>query len=82
MSEKEINVFKLGEPKTFRDLLAQSEFIIKDIEKWIDKLKETLSIARKNRELISEDNTKDALHNLSQNIIDLSKLIQKRIWGN
>lgn len=82
MSGEEINVFKLGKPSSFYELLTHSEFIVNDIEKWLNKLKETISIARKNRELISEDNTKDALHNLSQNFIDLSKLIQKKIEGN
>lgn len=82
MSGEEINVFKLGKPRSFYELLTHSEFIVNDIEKWLNKLKETISIARKNRELISEDNTKDALHNLSQNFIDLSKLIQKKIEGN
>ena len=81
MSE-EINVFKLEKPKSFNDLLAQSEFIVQDIKKWFNKLNETISIAHRHRDLISEDDTKDALHNLSQNIIDLSKLIQKKIWGD
>ena len=39
-------------------------------------------LAQKHRDLISEDEVKDAFHNLSQNIIDLSKLIQKKIWGD
>jgi len=81
MSE-EINVFKLEKPKSFNDLLAQSEFIVQDIKKWFNKLKETVYLAQKHRDLISEDDIKDALHNLSQNIIDLSKLIQKKIWGD
>lgn len=82
MSEEEINVFKLENPRSFYELLAHSEFIVNDIEKCFNKLKETISIAQAHRELISEDETKDALHNLSQNIIDLSKLIQKKIWGD
>ena len=81
MSE-EINVFKLEKPKSFYDLLAQSEFIIQDIEKWINKLNETISIAQKHREIISEDDTGDALHNLSQNIIELAELIQKKVRGD
>lgn len=82
MSEQEKNVFKLEKPKSFYDLLAQSEFIIQDIEKWFTKLKETISIAQKHRELISEDDTGDALHNISQNIIELAQLIQKKIRGD
>lgn len=82
MSGEEINVFKLEKPKSFYDLLAQSEFIVNDIEKWMNKLKETISIAQKHRELISENETKDALHNISQNIMELSQLIQNKIWGD
>lgn len=81
MPKKEINVFELEKPKSFGDLLAQNEFIVKDLEKWVNKLKETISITQKHRELISEDETKDAFHNISQNIIELSGLIQKKVRG-
>ena len=82
MPKEEINVFKLEKPKSFYDLLAQSEFIIQDIEKWFNKLNETISIAQRHRDLISEDETGDALHNLSQNIIELAELIQKKVRGD
>lgn len=82
MSRVEINVFKLEKPKSFGGLLAQSEFIIQDIEKWFNKLNETISIAHRHRDLISEDETGDALHNLSQNIIELAELIQKKVRGS
>ena len=80
MASKEINVFELEKPKSFCDLLAQSEIIVKDIGKWLIKLKVTISFAQKHRELISENETKDALHNISQNIMELSQLIQDKIW--
>ena len=81
MPSEEINVFKLEKPKSFYDLLAQSEFIIQDIEKRFKKLNETISIAQEHRALINEDETGDALHNLSQNIIELAELIQKKVRG-
>lgn len=79
MPREKIDVFNLEKPRSFNDLLAHSEFIVNDIEKWFKMLKETISIAQKHRELISEDQIKDALHNLSQNLIDLSKLIQEKL---
>jgi len=81
LSGEEINVFKLGKPKSFNDLLAQSGFIAQEIEKWFDKLENTIVVAQQQRELISEDNVKDAFHNHSQNIIDLAELIQKKVRG-
>ncbi len=76
-----IDVFELGKPESFTDLLSQIEFISKDIKKWSDEITTTNELARQHRELISESNTKDAFHNISQNIIDLSELIQKKIQG-
>ena len=72
-------VFELEKPESFNDLLSQIEFISKEIESWSDKIIRTNKIAQLHREIISESNTKDALHNISQNIIDLSKLIQKKL---
>ena len=74
-----IDVFELEKPATFTDLLSQIEFISKEIKRWSDEITTTNKIAQQHRELISESNTKDAFHNLSQNIIDLSKLIQKKL---
>ena len=76
-----IDVFELGKPVSFTDLLSQIEFISKDIKKWSNEIITTNKITRQHRELISESNTKDAFHNISQNIIDLSELIQKKIQG-
>ena len=75
----EKDVFELKKPVSFTDLLSQIEFISKDIKKWSDKITATNNLAQQHRELISEGNTKDAFHNLSQNIIELSKLIQKKL---
>ncbi len=74
-----IDVFELGKPVSFTDLLSQIEFISKDIKRWSNEIITTNKIARQHRELISESNTKDAFHNISQNIIDLSELIRKKI---
>ena len=73
------NVFELEKPESFTDLLSQIEFISKDIKRWSDKIIATNELTRQHRELISESNTKDAFHNSSQNIIELSELIQKKI---
>jgi len=73
------NVFELKKPVSFTDLLSQIGFISRAINGWADEIILTNNIARQNRELISEDNTKDAFYNISQNIIDLSKLIQKKL---
>jgi hypothetical protein len=75
----EKDVFELEKPESFNDLLSQIEFISKEIESWSDKIIRTNKVAQLHRELISESNTKDAFHNISQNIIDLSKLIQKKL---
>lgn len=75
----ENDVFELEKPESFNDLLSQIEFISKEIESWSDKIIRTNKVAQLHRELISESNTKDAFHNISQNIIDLSKLIQKKL---
>ncbi len=82
MSGEEINVFKLETPKSFVDLLAQIELISKDMKKWTDKLININGTARKELEIISEDEVKDSFHNISQNIIDLSKFIQKKVRGD
>ena len=74
-----IDVFELGKPVSFTDLLSQIEFISKDIKKWSDKIITINNVARRHKELISENNIKDAFHNISQNIIDLSELIQKKL---
>ena len=74
-----INVFELGKPVSFTDLLSQIYNISKEIKEWSDKIITVNKVARQHIELISESNTKDAFHNISQNIIDLSKLIQKKI---
>ena len=74
-----LDVFELGKPVSFTDLLSQIEFISKDIKKWSDEIAATNQLAQQHRKLISENNIKDAFHNISQNIIDLSKLIQKKI---
>ena len=73
------DLFELEKPVSFGDLLSQIEFISKELKEWIDKIISTNKIARQNRELISESDTNDAFHNISQNIIDLSKLIQKKL---
>ena len=73
------NVFELEKPESFTDLLSQIEFISKDIKRWSDKIIATNELTRQHGELISESNTKDAFHNISQNIIELSELIQKKI---
>ena len=75
----EKDVFKLEKPMDFRALLGQIELISHEINKWTEKFRIINRTARINIELISEDNTKDAFHNISQNIIDLSKLIQKKL---
>lgn len=75
----ENDVFELEKPESFNDLLSQIEFISKEIESWSDKIIRTNKVAQLHRELISESNTKDAFHNISQNIIELSKLIQKKL---
>ena len=74
-----LNVFELAKPTSFTDLLSQIEFISKEIKEWSDKIIAVNKIARENRELISESNTNDAFHNISQNIIELSELIQKKV---
>ena len=74
-----LDVFKLGKPASFNDLLSQFEFISKDLKKWSDELITVSKIARQHFELISKNNVNDAFHNISQNIIDLSKLIQKKL---
>jgi len=75
----ENDVFELEKPESFNDLLSQIEFISKDIKKWSDKIATVNKVAQQHIELISKNNTKDAFHNISQNIIDLSKLIQKKL---
>ena len=74
-----LDVFKLEKPMDFRALLGQIELISYEINKWTEEFRIINRTARINIELISGDNTKDAFHNISQNIIDLSKLIQKKI---
>ncbi|MFX0023755.1 MAG: hypothetical protein ACFE9S_15620 [Candidatus Hermodarchaeota archaeon] len=81
MSEKEIDVFKFEKPTSFGDLLVQSQFIWTEIQRWVNKLRETIVTALTNKELISENNTEDTFHNLSQNIIELCELIQKKVRG-
>ena len=73
------DLFKLEKPASFNDLIHQIEFISKEIKEWSDKIITVNKTARQNRELISEDETKDAFHNISQNIIELSELIQKKV---
>ena len=74
-----LDVFKLKKPAGFGDLLSQIEFISKDLKKWSDELITVNKIARQHGELISKSNVNDAFHNISQNIIDLSKLIQNKL---
>ena len=75
----ENDVFELEKPVNFNDLLSQIEIISKDIKKWSDKIATVNKVAQQHRELISKSSAKDAFHNISQNIIDLSKLIQKKL---
>ena len=82
MPREEINVFKLEKPKSFLELLEQVESITYEVETWLSKLVSTIDPAQNYPELISEDNVKDAFHNISQNIIDLFKLIQKKVRGD
>ncbi|HUW89715.1 MAG TPA: hypothetical protein VMV43_04275 [Candidatus Nanopelagicaceae bacterium] len=79
MTSKPDNLFKLKKPVSFYDLLSQIEFISFEIKEWSDKIIEVNKVARQNREIVSEDDTKDAFYNISQNIIDLSKLIRTKI---
>jgi len=79
LTSKPDNLFKLKKPVSFYDLLSQIAFISTEIKEWTDKIIFTDKVARQNREIVSEDDTKDAFYNISQNIIDLSKLIQTKI---
>ena len=79
MTSKPDDLFKLEKPSNFSDLLSQIEFISFEIKEWSDKIIEVNKVARQNREIVSEDDTKDAFYNISQNIIDLSKLIRTKI---
>jgi len=79
LTSKPDNLFKLKKPVSFYDLLSQIEFISFEIKEWSDKIIEVNKVARQNREIVSEDDTKDAFYNISQNIIDLSKLIRTKI---
>ncbi|MFW9973578.1 MAG: hypothetical protein ACFFDF_25585 [Candidatus Odinarchaeota archaeon] len=81
MSEQEKNVFKLEKPKDFQELVNQVETISEEIEIWLNKLYNAITVALDHSEFISEDQVNDAFHNISQNIIELSKLIQKKVRG-
>lgn len=81
MTREEINVFKLEKPKSFLELLEQVETITDEVETWLSKLDSTIGPAQNYPELISEDMVNDAFHNISQNIIKLSELIQKKVRG-
>lgn len=78
MSE-ELNVFKLKKAENFNELLMHIKLISNEIYKWIEKIKHINRFVNFDMTLIDKDNTKDAFHNISQNIIELSKLIQKKI---
>lgn len=71
-------VFKLEKPKGLSDLVSQVEIISKEMKKCIEGLINTNDTARKHFELMDQSNLHDAFHNISQNIIDLAKLIQKK----
>lgn len=73
------DIMNLEKPANFTDLLGQIEFISIELEKWISKIVEINKIARQHREIVSKSDTKDAFHNLSQNIIELSELLQKKL---
>lgn len=82
MSREEINVFKLGKPSSFYELLTHTEFIVNDIEKWFNKLKETISLAQQQKQTTSENGINIVLLNMAQKITRLCNLIQKKIEGN
>jgi len=81
MSEEEKNLFKLEKPKDFWELVNQVESISDEIENWLDKLYNAIDVVQNHSEFISEDQVNDAFHNISQNIIKLSELIQKKVRG-
>lgn len=82
LSEQEKNVFKLEKPNNFQELIEQMQKISEEIDTWTDKLFSTIEVVHDHSEYISEDQVSDAFHNISQNIIDLSELIQKKVRGD
>lgn len=78
-NEKEFNVFELKNPETFEELMMQIKLINSEIYRWMEKLYKINRFANLDMELINESNTKDAIHNISQNVIKLLELIQKKL---
>lgn len=81
LSKEEKNVFTLEKPIDLEELVDQIESISNEIEKETNKLFFSVQTVRNFPDIINENQANEMFYNLSQNIIELSELIQKKVKG-